>query len=465
VSFLEGLRTVISETPLGWVLVAGGAVAMVVSLVVAYEARGRRKLCQRLADALQAGAAGADMPRFSPLLELAGGAALALVPALTVLVVSLSRAVLLDGLTMAEPEQRATALATGIYGQLNGLAMGCNLTLLVSPVAAVGLGMALTARLNLRALGEAAARPPQIKGYVIPVLGVLFVVLAMGPLLSGVGTWVTDLIRSFASVAGVAPDQKVELILMGMDEARPGLLRGAKLSGGGLLVVLCLAAVAVWRSPLASGRPRKGYWAALAGALGLACLATWFVVPYWQENQSPIPVSPTSGASAWEKPGAELPALQGPDPAVRAPILTLTARGMLLDGAPMERPKQLAESLEVMRHNWRLLNPDREFPGLLTLHADRDLDAEALQAPLASAMAAGYRQVQLGFIREATLRRPVLGEVPLSHQTAALIHLHPGEPSPGGTYGTLALAAVKARQAGKNVAFTVKAPAAPPAKK
>ncbi len=486
-SFLESFRNVLRETPLGWLLLSGGCASILGAAVVAYLARNRRKMARSIAMELRSGAAEVTEKPLSPWLELAGAGFALVIPALMVLVISVSRNMILGAGEESGPSLKATALAMGIYGQLNGVALGSTLLLVQLPLAAAGLGLAASYRLILGGLGQAAALrreahkrgeadPPAVAAwlnhpgpspYIIPSLTLMLVLLGAAPLLAGAHAWVTQMIMSFAGVAGAAPDQKGALILLSMEEARPALLGAARLAAGGLVLALVLAAAAVlWGSPASKRRAlglapeahRSGklYWSGVAACLIGAVLLTVLALPYQRENNDPLPTSSAQGRVMMDCLGVTAPKLQGPDPLKRAPQLTLSATSMGLDTVEILTTQQLSEQLEIMKHNFSLVAPDQEFPGLLVLHVAEETNAQRLQAPLKAAMAAGYQRVQFGFQQEELLNRPVLGKVRRFVESAALVRLVHGEPTDHGTYGDLARTAVSARKTGKPVILTIK---------
>jgi biopolymer transport protein ExbD len=97
----------------------------------------------------------------------------------------------------------------------------------------------------------------------------------------------------------------------------------------------------------------------------------------------------------------------------RAPVVTMTAshegdgvvtldgrevgtvRELLDDDSPDWKLARLTEQLEVMKHNWKLTNPDKVFPGELIIEADRETDFKAIKKVVYSSGLAGYLHYQL----------------------------------------------------------------------
>jgi hypothetical protein len=92
-------------------------------------------------------------------------------------------------------------------------------------------------------------------------------------------------------------------------------------------------------------------------------------------------------------------------PGVEAPLVTVTERRILVDGAPagnasllleggrLARVDELFQMLKSKRELWRELNPGREFPGEVVLQVDRRVPALVVKSAFQTAAFAGYPNV------------------------------------------------------------------------
>ena len=76
-----------------------------------------------------------------------------------------------------------------------------------------------------------------------------------------------------------------------------------------------------------------------------------------------------------------------------------TARELLSDESPDWKISKLTEQLEVKKHNWRMSNPGRRFPGVVILQSDRDADFKVLKKIIYSCGLAGYVNMHLAVNR------------------------------------------------------------------
>lgn len=88
-----------------------------------------------------------------------------------------------------------------------------------------------------------------------------------------------------------------------------------------------------------------------------------------------------------------------------APIVTIDARVVTLDGRRMadtqtlasttglERIEQLVQDLETLRRNWSILHAREPFPGTVIIQADRSIDFRVVKKVMFSAAQAGYTNI------------------------------------------------------------------------
>ena len=98
---------------------------------------------------------------------------------------------------------------------------------------------------------------------------------------------------------------------------------------------------------------------------------------------------------------APVVAVTVPDGAKDDGVVTLegsevaTTRELLSDDNPDWKIAKLTERLEVQKHNWRMSNPDRRFPGVVILQSARDADFKVLKKIIYSCGLAGYASMHL----------------------------------------------------------------------
>ncbi|NOY90772.1 MAG: biopolymer transporter ExbD [Deltaproteobacteria bacterium] len=88
-----------------------------------------------------------------------------------------------------------------------------------------------------------------------------------------------------------------------------------------------------------------------------------------------------------------------------APIITIDARVITLDGmrvadystlaqtANIDRIEQLVQNLETLKRNWNMLHPSQPFDGSLIIQADKEVDYRVMKKIIFSASQAGYINV------------------------------------------------------------------------
>jgi biopolymer transport protein ExbB/TolQ/biopolymer transport protein ExbD len=70
-----------------------------------------------------------------------------------------------------------------------------------------------------------------------------------------------------------------------------------------------------------------------------------------------------------------------------------TALELLEDDSPDWKIAKLTEQLEVKKHNWKLTNPDRQFPGEVIIQSDQNVDFKIIKKIMYSCGLAGYNNV------------------------------------------------------------------------
>jgi biopolymer transport protein ExbD len=70
-----------------------------------------------------------------------------------------------------------------------------------------------------------------------------------------------------------------------------------------------------------------------------------------------------------------------------------TARELLEDDNPDWKIAKLTEQLEVKKHNWKMTNPDKQFPGTVIVQSDQNVDFKIIKKVMYSCGLAGYANV------------------------------------------------------------------------
>ncbi len=120
-----------------------------------------------------------------------------------------------------------------------------------------------------------------------------------------------------------------------------------------------------------------------------------------------------SGDLCMCRPRLTVPTAERLEALERAPVVTMTAddegsgvvtvdgsevatlRELMEDDSPDWKIYKLTEQLEVKKHNWKLTNPDKVFPGDLIIEADRDISFKAIKKVVYSGGLAGFVNYQL----------------------------------------------------------------------
>ena len=70
-----------------------------------------------------------------------------------------------------------------------------------------------------------------------------------------------------------------------------------------------------------------------------------------------------------------------------------TAKEVREDENPDWKIAKLTEQLEVKKHNWKLTNPDKQFPGEVIVQSDQNVDFKIIKKVMYSCGLAGYNNV------------------------------------------------------------------------
>jgi hypothetical protein len=238
--------------------------------------------------------------------------------------------------------------------------------------------------------------------------------------------WATSLVKSYAGTAGVDPSQKAAFFLAALDAARAEFARYARISTVAIPLFAVVAIVLIvmrdrGRAGPEPARPSSARRPLIASgaAILLAALIVHQARPFVAENTQPWPKIEGMWVEFTNAPPT--PALIGPDPIERAPIVLVHLNDLGLDGTHGETFESLEEKLVTLRNNYRLLHPSEDFNGLALVVADAGTPTPRLFSVAKAIHRADYHQLLFAFTRPETIVRPVLGTLHRTYTTGALV--------------------------------------------
>jgi biopolymer transport protein ExbD len=120
-----------------------------------------------------------------------------------------------------------------------------------------------------------------------------------------------------------------------------------------------------------------------------------------------------TGELVAQDPTIEMPAATNAVDLEIAPIISINANTVMLDGrrmadtrtlaasAEVDRIDALVQDLETMKRNWSILHPGDSFPGTVILQADVAIDFRVIKKVMFSAAQAGYTNVSFAVNRRS----------------------------------------------------------------
>jgi len=112
-----------------------------------------------------------------------------------------------------------------------------------------------------------------------------------------------------------------------------------------------------------------------------------------------------SGELVAQKPSITMPEASNTEALEIAPIISIDAQVVTLDGtrvadastlaqsATVERIEQLIQNLETLKRNWTILHPADPFMGTVIMQADREVDFRVIKKVMFSCAQAGYTNI------------------------------------------------------------------------
>jgi biopolymer transport protein ExbD len=111
--------------------------------------------------------------------------------------------------------------------------------------------------------------------------------------------------------------------------------------------------------------------------------------------------------------GVNLPSATNATDMLDAPIVAVNGSQILVDGAPagnsraveeskrLQRIDELFNQLKGKRDRWKQLYPNKEFPGVVVLQVDQDVQAVVVKSVFQTAAFAGYPNVSFMVMKNA----------------------------------------------------------------
>jgi hypothetical protein len=363
-----------------------------------------------------------------------------------------------------DSSEKGSALGQGISAQLSAIPFAVSVTLLALLLWFIGAAFTLS---TPRSDGRARGFPPAA-----------LVAVGLVPVALGALQWSASIIKTFAGLAGVAPEAKSAILERQLDAARVDLALYARVSmiaipilaliAGVLIVVRGNSDAVTPRSPRSARLPL----AVTAAVLVFAALLVLQARPTAAENELPWP--PTTGSQYVYPGGPPTPDLAGPDAPQRAPVVIVFRDRLTLDGpfAVLDFD-DLESKLWTLRTNFRLLHPGDDFDGMALIVADAATPIARLTSVLSAVCGSWYHRPMLAFTAKQTHVRPVFGKLERVVVTGARIRLacadhddDPGEWKDAvpvrlqdfADYDSVARRVVELRRAGKPVVVKVERP-------
>ena len=415
-----------------------------------------------------------------------------------------------------DPSQTASLLSLGIKERHYGPVLASMMVAIQAVPAAVMIALGTFYRLKLRGVLTSLGLEKRRSGHRPPSSGVaeafrkhpcpgarFFLLVALGAGGALLAFWLiiagfaARLIEVFSSLAAVSPDQKLELLMLGFAEAEQ-LMHERLVVVAGFTALLSVAtfvylhffSVTTKRHRIAPELSRwpsvsnRQYATVLGSCLAGTLLCLGLAWPIYQEKT----LAPPKGSfESYPESDIDDPTIDGPDRLERSPVLQVeiwdkeTNQAVVTFDGTRGYEQRVAEEAIRYKESWQQADPETQFPGLVTLRCDKQVRLGQLLPYLRALSNAGYKTVQLTFVRTEMVERPLLGRFPRQLVTAArleLVHtLPPGLrveraeqfdrhslPRAGrfglaifqdSRYETLARAVVAARRRGKRVLMAV----------
>jgi hypothetical protein len=403
------------------------------------------------------------------------------------------RGVILEAVSVRPHDvgERARALSLAIAEEQNVIPMGIFLAALVVALACPAAALATSVRLRVQGFRHASdlanrdpasaaiwVRHPGPRPDLLIAAVASFLVLGLGPVAASAYYASLVRIQAFAALSDLDPSVKISRLHDVLLACRTILEKGFTISCVGVFLATALAAALTWRfsathsrrrllgpeqGDLPSSRSKIGAIIRVTAAFVVAGLLFVVALPLHLENREPWPPFGNGGPELLLK--TTTPALDGPDPVERAPVLEVIEGGTRVNGQLLPLI-QTREALETLRSNAARLWPDVPFNGSVILVCEPQIGSPRLAEAFTIAVRAGYPNATFIFIRNVVARRPLLGTLSRNRTSGANVTLieRPEQSEPGAvvlrladfqTCAALAERVVDLRQHGMSVAVAV----------
>jgi hypothetical protein len=462
------------------VLVAGPLLVIVVQVFLLRHALRQRRAGLVLEAQIEAAGwsvlAQARIPPRWP--AIVAGALVLLVPGLAHWSIATARAGMIAGITTVASAESATQISRSLSGMFNAIPWAINLFVPCALLAIVSVTMTIATRQRIRRLSEAsrdsssdvatalrACRGPGADN--LTLLPVLLFVGGLIPVLWGAWSYALEMVRGLSALGRLPAAEKVPHLLGAIERSRALFAERAWLIWPGTAVATLVGAALLvswarrWRHTPRVRTTVLVSQLCIAGAIGLFLAGA----PFRAENHLPWPAEPASGERLMvDEP--QSPKLQGPDGVERAPVLWFGEQFVTLDGYVTD-PGHIEDYLRVGKQNYRLLNPDAGWRGVLDVLAAAQTPTDKLGSYLKAAARADYHSVYFVFTKRESLARPILGPLTRVQASAARVTLVASSGETQGddvtlvkartfrTYGELAVRLVELRRTGQEVALHI----------
>jgi len=402
---MDALRGTIDDIFYGAIIVPLGLALILFQLVVLVVAVRRRRR---------------GRPLRSLRLHAIAGLSILPLPVLIGFSVHAARATMLAAFTASEDvfaSEKAMALSHGMAGQMSAFPFATSTIVVSLALWSIGLATTLSAS---QPEGRARSFPP-----------VALIPIGLAPLALGVVNWSARLIKTFAAMAGIPPQDKGTILEGTLEIARGELTAYARVSmiaipvltlaAGVLTVMRARGGAPASDATAAAGRSWRLPLLASAAAIVLAGLLVLEARPIAAENALPWP--PNRGNLLVYPNGPATPDLIGPDPMSFMPVVEQFRDHVMLDRAPLQDLGDLEERLTTLRNNYQLLHPGGDSADVALILVDAATPSARLTALMRAVRGAWFYRPTFGFTKTEHHDRPVIGNLERVIVTGAQIKL------------------------------------------
>ena len=175
-----------------------------------------------------------------------------------------------------------------------------------------------------------------------------------------------------------------------------------------VLLMVALAALATSRHAASSRWVPPPFLPAVAARVTVALALLVAAAPLARENAHPVPARAQARAASFGHFAVSPPRLRGNDDVPEAPEIHL-GDAVTMDGMPLADVAELEELLRRKRELWESFHPNRPFPAIVRVAADRLASPERLRRWLGAVRRAGFDHATLLLSVSVPFEHPPLG--------------------------------------------------------